>query len=89
VIREIERLRPAAKGQLELIGSHSWGADPYAAGAWVYFRPGEVTRFAGIIGRPHGRLHFCGEHLAVANRGMEGAMESGERAAAEILTGAA
>jgi monoamine oxidase len=48
-----------------------------------------VTRFAGIIGRPHGRLHFCGEHLAVANRGMEGAMESGERAAAEILTGAA
>lgn len=85
VIDAIERIRPAAAGQLELLGSHSWGADRFAAGAWVYFRPGDVTRFAGIIGRAHGRLHFCGEHLAVDNRGMEGAMESGERAAAEVL----
>ena len=28
------------------------------------------------------RLHFCGEHLATATRGMEGAMESAEEAAA-------
>ncbi len=46
VIAAIETMRPAAKGQLELIGMHSWGADPHAAGAWAYFRPGEVTRFA-------------------------------------------
>jgi len=85
VIEAIERIRPAAAGQLELLGMHSWGADRFAAGAWVYFRPGDVTRFAGIIGRAHGRLHFCGEHLALANRGMEGAMESGERAAAAVL----
>jgi monoamine oxidase len=87
VIEALERIRPAAVGQLEPIGLHSWGADPYAAGAWAYFRPGDVTRYAGIIGRPHGRVHFCGEHLARANRGMEGAMESGERAATEILAG--
>lgn len=85
VIAEIERIRPAAAGQLELLGMHSWGADRYAAGAWAYFRPGDVTRFAGIIGRAHGRLHFCGEHLATDNRGMEGAMESGQRAAAAVL----
>jgi monoamine oxidase len=29
-------------------------------------------------------LHFCGEHTAVSNRGMEGAMESGERVALEV-----
>ena len=85
VIDAIERIRPAASGQLELIGLHSWGADPYAAGAWAYFRPGEVRRFAASMGRPHGRIHLCGEHLATASRGMEGAMESGERAAAEVL----
>jgi monoamine oxidase len=85
VIAAIERIRPAARGQLELLGSHSWGADPYAAGAWAYFRPGQVTRFAPHIGRSHGRLHFCGEHLAFESRGMEGAMESGARAAAEVL----
>jgi monoamine oxidase len=85
VIAAIETLRPAAKGQLEPIGLHSWGADPYAAGAWAYFRPGEVTRFAAVLGQPHGRLHFCGEHLATASRGMEGAMESAEEAVAAIL----
>ena len=85
VIAAIETLRPAAKGQLELIGMHSWGADAYAGGAWAYFRPGEVTRFAPVLGQPHGRLHFCGEHLATTSRGMEGAMESAEEAVAAIL----
>jgi monoamine oxidase len=85
VVAEIERIRPAAAGRIELLGLHSWGADRHAGGAWAYFRPGDVTRFAGILGRAHGRLHFCGEHLATENRGMEGAMESGQRAAAAVL----
>jgi monoamine oxidase len=85
VIAAIEMLRPAAKGQLELIGLHSWGTDAHAAGAWAYFRPGEVTRFARVLGLPHGHLHFCGEHLATRSRGMEGAMESAEEAVAEVL----
>ena len=46
---------------------------------------GEVTRFAPVLGSPHGRLHFCGEHLATTSRGMEGAMASAEEAAAAIL----
>jgi monoamine oxidase len=85
VVAAIETLRPAAKGQLEPIGMHSWGNDAYAGGAWAYFRPGEVTRFAPVLGLPHVRLHFCGEHLATTSRGMEGAMESAEEAAAAIL----
>jgi monoamine oxidase len=85
VIAAIETLRPAAQGQLELIGMHSWGADRHAGGAWAYFRPGQVTRFAAVLGHAHGRLHFCGEHLATTSRGMEGAFESAEEAAAEIL----
>jgi len=85
VIAAVETLRPSAKGQLELVGMHSWGADPYARGAWAYFLPGQVTRFAAVLGQAHGRLHFCGEHLATTSRGMEGAMESAEEAAAAIL----
>ena len=86
VIREIEAVRPPARGQLEFIGRLSWGADPFARGAWAYFRPGQISRFAAAMGAPHGRIRFCGEHLAVANRGMEGAMESGESAAMGIIT---
>lgn len=85
VIESLERIRPAARGQLELIGLHSWGADAHARGAWAYFRPGQVGRFGGRMHVPHGRLHFCGDHLAVASRGMEGALESAERAVAEVL----
>ncbi len=85
VIADIERLRPAAKGQLEVMGYKSWYRDPYSSGDWAIFAPGQVTSFAKELANPHGRVHFCGEHTAVANRGMEGAMESGERAALEVL----
>jgi len=42
-------------------------------------------RFPRAMSKPHGRIHFWWEHTALLNRGMEGAMESGERAALEIL----
>jgi monoamine oxidase len=85
VIAAIEGFRPAAAGQLELIGLKDWGSDPHAGGAWAYFRPGQVGRFAARMGRRHGRIHFCGEHLARTARGLEGALESAEAAAAEIM----
>ena len=86
VVRQIEAARPAARGQLEYIGRQSWGADPFAGGGWAYFRPGQITRFGSRMAAAHGRIHFCGEHLARIDRGMEGAMESGERAAQEIVS---
>lgn len=85
VVRELEKLRPAARGQLEVLAYHSWKNDPFALGDWAVWEPGQVNAFAGEFARPHGRIHFCGEHTAISNRGMEGAMESGERAALEVL----
>ncbi len=49
------------------------------------FGPGQVTKFARDMIIPHGRLHFAGEHTRRLDYGMEAAMESGERAAFEIL----
>ena len=85
VVADLERMRPAAKGQLEVQGYKSWYRDPFSSGDWAIFEPGQVSEFATELGKPHGRLHFCGEHTAIANRGMEGAMESGERVALEVL----
>jgi len=85
ILDGIEAARPAAKGQLEFVGLKSWGRDPFARGGWAWFRPGEIGRFAAQMGRPHGPIRLCGEHLARSARGMEGAMESGERAARHIL----
>ena len=86
ILEDFYRVRPAAKGKVEVKAYKSWGRDPFSAGDWAVWAPGQVSAFATAIATPHGRIHFCGEHTAVANRGMEGAMESGERAAFEILT---
>lgn len=85
VIADIERLRPAAKGQLELAAWHSWERDPYAGGTWAIFGPGQV-RLAQALALPHRRLFFCGEHTAIGSRGMEAALESAERVCLEVLS---
>ena len=86
LVREaIEAIRPATRGELEFLGLKAWGRDPFARGGWAWFGPGEITRFAAGMGHPHGPIRLCGEHLARTARGMEGAMESGERAARDIL----
>lgn len=85
VIAEYERLRPAAKGLLEPAGFKSWQSDRFSGGDWVVWKPGQITELLPALREPAERLHFCGEHTAVSNRGMEGAMESGERAALEVM----
>jgi monoamine oxidase len=85
VIAEYEKLRPAAKGKLVAAAYKSWQVDPFAGGDWVVWQPGQIGECLKPLMEPAGRIHFCGEHTATANRGMEGAMESGERAALEAM----
>jgi monoamine oxidase len=83
---ELERLRPSTRGRVEFIGAHSWRLEPYVMGCRHSYVPGDVSRFVPAMFQPHRRLHFAGEHTRLLETGMESAMESGERAAVEILT---
>jgi monoamine oxidase len=85
VIAELEAIRPAARGQLVGRSYFSWAREPFNAGDWAYFGPGQITAFAPSLAAPAGRVHFCGEHTATANRGLEGALESSERVALELI----
>lgn len=85
VLEAYTEIRPAAKGKLELAGVKSWQTDRFTAGDWAVFAPGQVTEAVPALFSIADRIHFCGEHTATSNRGMEGAMESGERAAFEVL----
>lgn len=85
VVGELARLRPATRGKLEVTGVHSWSQQPYIAGCRHSFGPGEVAPFVAALGQPHRQLHFAGEHSRRLEIGMESAMESGERAALEVL----
>jgi monoamine oxidase len=59
---------------------------PLARGSYAAFLPGQYTRYYGYVGKAEGPVHFAGEHTATANQGfLEGAIETGERAADEVL----
>ena len=85
VVATIEKIRPSAKGKLEVAGYKSWFRDPFVSGDWTNFGPGQVNPFAGKMNAPHERIHLCGDATALSARGMEGALESAERAAVEIF----
>jgi monoamine oxidase len=85
ILDEFARLRPASKGLLTVGAVHSWTADPFAAGTWAIFQPGQVRELRAAMAMPHQRLFFCGEHTALSSRGFEGALESAERVSLEVL----
>jgi monoamine oxidase len=85
IMEDFFTIYPEARGKVQLQRVVDWVNDPYAGGAWADWAPGQISQFINVMSKPHGRLHFAGEHTAVSNPGMEGAMESGERAANEVI----
>jgi monoamine oxidase len=82
---ELAKARPSTVGSLEPIAVVNWSANPWSRGTYAYRKPCQIARFGNVAAAPHGRIHFAGEHTAVLQSGLEGAMESGERAAIEVL----
>jgi monoamine oxidase len=71
----------------ELIASRQfvWEQDPYARGGYAFFDPAFDPSLRAWLSRPAGRLFFAGEHTSIRWQGyMNGAIESGRRAAAEV-----
>ncbi len=63
-----------------------WPGTPYSLGSYSYWQVGQYTHFAGIEGGQEGNAHFCGEHTSIDAQGyLEGAVETGERAAGEVI----
>jgi monoamine oxidase len=63
-----------------------WPGYEWTRGSYSYWKVGQYTAFAGIEGRQEGNAHFCGEHTSIDFQGyLNGAVETGERAAAEVI----
>lgn len=84
ILHEVAKMRPATKGALKPVKIWSWQRNIFGGGPYAAWQPGQITRLAKELGKPWKTLHIAGEHTAISNRGMEGAMESGERAALEV-----
>lgn len=85
ILDQLNAARPSTRGALEPYFSYSWEKNPFVGGNKHIFAAGQVKRFALSMGLPHGRVHFCGEHLRRMETGMESAMETAEIAAIEVL----
>jgi len=67
-----------------------WESDPFARGGYAYFSSSFDPALREWLARPAGRLFFAGEHTSIRWQGyMNGAVESGRRAALEIRASAA
>ncbi len=66
---------------------HNWAEEEWTRGDFsAYLPPGALTGFVPAIWEPVGRIHWAGTETATEWPGyMDGAVRSGERAAAEVL----
>jgi len=85
VRRQIVPARPSLEGRITTGGAWSWTANPRALGTFAGRRPGNLAQVQKQLKAAHGRIAFAGEHSADLSSGIEGALESGERAALELL----
>jgi len=85
ITRALWKLMPEAREVTSVGQLVRWSNDPHAGGVWALWRPGQAATAHAALRAPAGRVFFAGEHTAESYRGMEGAMESGERAALEVM----
>ncbi len=79
--------RSAARPKMVI--QHNWANDPHIRGCYEgYLPPGALSSYGPWIRKPVGRVHWAGTETSTLWAGyMDGAVRSGERAAAEVLRG--
>lgn len=85
---DIDTVFPGTKDQFDDTSTPlraTWRTMPFNKGSYACYTVGQWA-FYGLEGEPAGNIHFCGEHTSLDFQGyMEGACETGARAAADVL----
>jgi monoamine oxidase len=81
------RLGPRAASPIDYIET-AWWQEPWTRGcSMAHFPPGLLTSFGPLLQEPFGRVHWAGTETSTTSHGaIDGAVRSGERAAAEIVS---
>ncbi|RIK42089.1 MAG: amine oxidase [Chloroflexi bacterium] len=85
-LENLARIHPEALETFEVGTSKMWHDDEFAGGAFALFDPGQQTLLHDLIVQPEGRIHFAGEHTSLCHAWIQGAIESGLRAARAVVT---
>jgi monoamine oxidase len=88
-LRQVEPVLPGATAQWNgNVFRDYWTSYQWTLGSYSYWKVGQYTRFSGAEKEQSGNCHFAGEHTSQDFQGyLQGAVETGQRAASEILKG--
>lgn len=81
----IEGVFPGSQDLIENTATIAWVNEAFSQCSYMALAPGEVTTHWKTLSTPAGRLYFAGEHTSAIQGFMEGAVESGQRAAKNII----
>jgi monoamine oxidase len=84
VVGQSSRIFPELRTAFEGGTSVSWGTDPWAKGAYAWFKPGQLELLPPRADRAEGRVHFAGDHTSALPGWMQGALASAQRVVEEI-----
>jgi monoamine oxidase len=87
-LRQLDPVLPGSSSQRVLRATIDyWLGNPWTLGSYSYWAVGQYTSFSGAEKLASGNCHFAGEHTSQDFQGyLNGAVESGQRAAGEVLT---
>jgi monoamine oxidase len=81
---DVARIHPRIREVYEVGASYGWYGDRWARGAFALFAPEQQSELQSAIVAPEGRVLFAGEHCSLYHAWIQGALESGIRAATQI-----
>jgi monoamine oxidase len=87
--RMAERFGPRAGAPSAFIETPWWKEEWSRGCSMAHWSPGILTQYGALLRQPFGRVHWAGTETATISYGaIDGAVRSGERAAAEVLAAA-
>jgi monoamine oxidase len=86
VLGDLERMLGPAAASPTFYADHDWTAETWSRGCYAgVLPPGRLSAAGDALRAPVGRIHWAGTETAMEAYGhMEGAVESGQRVAAEL-----
>ena len=89
-LAQIERVHPGLSARWNgRVIRNPWDRYPWSRGSYSLIKPGQYTAFHGIESQSEGRVRFAGEQSSADWYGyMNGGVESGQRAAREVIAAA-
>jgi monoamine oxidase len=85
IAADLAKLFPGEDTKPIAVYRYAWQEDKYTQGAYAFYRPGQWFPIREALSEKHKSVYFAGEHIAEEQGFMDGAIDSGEEAADQVM----